>query len=240
MSGRDGPGRSGRGRGRGPPPSGGRGGARGRGRGPPPRGKSFNARDRSSSPPGSNNRSPNRSPPRGGGNEFGTAPKSRAYHSTGTSPPPSGPGGMNRKASTRRKTESEKVTVAIRIRPFKAEEQGQPAAFVVEPDAKAVLELNSETGGVDTMWNFDHVFDQHTSTRELYEDTGVTVVDRAMEGYNGTVFAYGGFWGIHPSMWSRRRNSAPPASPIECSSTLPSPLLLFLRQAKRRPERPSR
>ncbi len=41
------------------------------------------------------------------------------------------------------------------------------------------------------MWNYDHVFDQHVSTRELYEDTGVTVVERAMEGYNGTVFAYG-------------------------------------------------
>ena len=44
--------------------------------------------------------------------------------------------------------------MAVRIRPFKAEEQGQPPAFVVESDAKAVLELNPDTGAVDQMWNF--------------------------------------------------------------------------------------
>ena len=117
-------------------------------------------------------------------------------------------------------TESEKVAVAVRIRPFKAEEQGQPPAFVVESDAKAVLELNPDTGAVDQMWNFDHVFDQNASTDELFEETGVSVVERAMEGYNGTVFAYG----TNPRAWCIRvRHASSATRSVHHTSNINSP-----------------
>ncbi|XP_070362562.1 centromere-associated protein E-like, partial [Equus asinus] len=40
-------------------------------------------------------------------------------------------------------------------------------------------------------FNFDRVFDSDESTKNVYEEIAVPIIDSAIQGYNGTVFAYG-------------------------------------------------
>jgi len=40
-------------------------------------------------------------------------------------------------------------------------------------------------------FGFDDIFDQPTEQRDLYLEVGRPVVERALEGFNGTIFAYG-------------------------------------------------
>ena len=40
-------------------------------------------------------------------------------------------------------------------------------------------------------FNFDRVFDQNSKQVDVYDYTARSVVDSVLEGFNGTVFAYG-------------------------------------------------
>ncbi|KAF0752061.1 hypothetical protein AaE_006173, partial [Aphanomyces astaci] len=40
-------------------------------------------------------------------------------------------------------------------------------------------------------FSFDHVYDQHSTQRAVYENTAKAVVESSLEGYNATIFAYG-------------------------------------------------
>ena len=40
-------------------------------------------------------------------------------------------------------------------------------------------------------FTFDGVFDQNISQEDIYERTAAPIVENVLEGYNGTVFAYG-------------------------------------------------
>jgi len=41
------------------------------------------------------------------------------------------------------------------------------------------------------MWSFDAVFDETDGTGNVYEQLGRPIVEMAIEGFNGTIFAYG-------------------------------------------------
>ena len=81
---------------------------------------------------------------------------------------------------------SEKVQVAIRWRPLLRREQGVLEDWVVHPTS---VVLNSEHG--EKEWTFDKVFDEHQQSNDVYEHIVKPIVDKAIKGYNGTVFAYG-------------------------------------------------
>ncbi|XP_014389799.1 PREDICTED: centromere-associated protein E [Myotis brandtii] len=40
-------------------------------------------------------------------------------------------------------------------------------------------------------FNFDRVFDSNETTKDVYEEIAVPIIDSAIQGYNGTIFAYG-------------------------------------------------
>ena len=40
-------------------------------------------------------------------------------------------------------------------------------------------------------WSFDHVFDQTATTEEVYAEVGQGIVERGLQGFNATLFAYG-------------------------------------------------
>ncbi len=40
-------------------------------------------------------------------------------------------------------------------------------------------------------FTFDSVYDSTSTQREIYDRTAAPIVDCVMEGYNGTIFAYG-------------------------------------------------
>ncbi|XP_059578334.1 centromere-associated protein E isoform X3 [Alligator mississippiensis] len=81
------------------------------------------------------------------------------------------------------------VTVCVRVRPLIASENGAL-------QEKAQLHWQSENctvSQVDGMKSFiyDRVFHSHDSTEKVYEGVAVPIIKSAVQGYNGTIFAYG-------------------------------------------------
>ncbi|KAH6789395.1 Kinesin motor family protein [Perilla frutescens var. frutescens] len=82
----------------------------------------------------------------------------------------------------------ESISVTIRFRPLSEREyqRGDEIAWYADGDKIARNEYNPMTA-----YAFDRVFGPDTITEEVYEVAARPVVKSAMEGINGTVFAYG-------------------------------------------------
>ncbi|XP_077249754.1 P-loop containing nucleoside triphosphate hydrolases superfamily protein [Tasmannia lanceolata] len=82
----------------------------------------------------------------------------------------------------------ENVTVTVRFRPLSAREinKGDEIAWYADGDFTVRNEYNASIG-----YGFDRVFGPATTTRHVYDVAAQHVVSGAMEGINGTVFAYG-------------------------------------------------
>ncbi|KAL8540178.1 hypothetical protein ACS0TY_001670 [Phlomoides rotata] len=81
------------------------------------------------------------------------------------------------------------ISVTIRLRPLSEREyhKGDEIAWYADGDKITVRnEYNPMTA-----YAFDRVFEPHTITQEVYEVAARPVVKAAMDGVNGTVFAYG-------------------------------------------------
>jgi kinesin family protein 3/17 len=50
---------------------------------------------------------------------------------------------------------------------------------------------HDDLGGFEKEFSFDYVFGPSSGQQQLYECAGANVVERVMEGFNGTIFAYG-------------------------------------------------
>ncbi|KAA8538436.1 hypothetical protein F0562_028018 [Nyssa sinensis] len=82
----------------------------------------------------------------------------------------------------------ENVTVTVRFRPLSAREinKGDEIAWYADGDYTVRNEYNPSIA-----YGFDRVFGPATTTRHVYDVAAQQVVSGAMEGINGTVFAYG-------------------------------------------------
>lgn len=80
------------------------------------------------------------------------------------------------------------VAVTIRFRPLSTREmqKGDEVAWFPDGDTIVRSEFNHQTA-----YAFDRVFGPATTTRAVYDSAARLVVRGAMEGVNGTVFAYG-------------------------------------------------
>ncbi|KAH1158647.1 hypothetical protein GLYMA_11G112700v4 [Glycine max] len=80
------------------------------------------------------------------------------------------------------------ISVTIRFRPLSEREyqRGDEIAWYADGDKIVRNEYNPATA-----YAFDRVFGPHTNSDEVYEVAAKPVVKAAMEGVNGTVFAYG-------------------------------------------------
>lgn len=80
------------------------------------------------------------------------------------------------------------ISVTIRFRPMSEREyqRGDEIAWYADGDKIVRNEYNPATA-----YAFDRVFGPNTSTQDVYEVAARPVVKAAMEGVNGTVFAYG-------------------------------------------------
>ncbi|KAJ6707930.1 CENTROMERE PROTEIN E [Salix viminalis] len=80
------------------------------------------------------------------------------------------------------------ISVTIRFRPLSEREfqRGDEIAWSADGDKIVRNEYNPATA-----YAFDKVFGPHTASHEVYEVAAKPVVKAAMEGVNGTVFAYG-------------------------------------------------
>ncbi|XVE93713.1 hypothetical protein REPUB_Repub01dG0217900 [Reevesia pubescens] len=80
------------------------------------------------------------------------------------------------------------ISVTIRFRPLNEREfqKGDEIAWYADGDKTVRNEYNPATA-----YAFDRVFGPHSTSQEVYEVAAKPVVKAAMEGVNGTVFAYG-------------------------------------------------
>ncbi|XP_060218809.1 kinesin-like protein KIN-UB [Lycium barbarum] len=86
-----------------------------------------------------------------------------------------------------------RVRVSVRLRPRNAEEMAADADFAdcveQQPELKR-LKLRKNNWDSDT-YEFDEVFTEFASQKRVYEVVAKPVVESVLDGYNGTVMAYG-------------------------------------------------
>jgi len=82
----------------------------------------------------------------------------------------------------------ENVTVTVRFRPLSPREirQGEEIAWYADGDTVVRSEQNPNVA-----YAYDRVFAPTTTTRHVYDVAAQHVISGAMEGVNGTIFAYG-------------------------------------------------
>ncbi|XP_041515601.1 centromere-associated protein E isoform X2 [Microtus oregoni] len=80
------------------------------------------------------------------------------------------------------------VAVCVRVRPLNSreEELGEDAHVYWKTESNTIYQSD---GGKS--FNFDRVFHSNEPTKNVYEEIAVPIINSAIQGYNGTIFAYG-------------------------------------------------
>lgn len=93
---------------------------------------------------------------------------------------------------------AESIKVVFRVRPLNAKEkqQGRRVAAIAH-ETSGVVELrppdpdDAADGAASKTFTFDAVFSERSTQRHVYDVCAAPVVESVLQGYNGTVFAYG-------------------------------------------------
>ncbi|MBA0612860.1 hypothetical protein Godav_013409 [Gossypium davidsonii] len=84
----------------------------------------------------------------------------------------------------------EKICVAVRVRPPICHENSSSTFWGVDDNQISLHKLHgSPISGVS--YTFDHVFDENCSNSDIYELLTKDIIHAAVDGFNGTAFAYG-------------------------------------------------
>ncbi|MCJ8747829.1 hypothetical protein PDJAM_G00157970 [Pangasius djambal] len=90
-------------------------------------------------------------------------------------------------------TEESAVKVCVRVRPLIKREEAdnaEPVQLYWKADKQAIHQIDDD-GNMTKSFSFDRVFSAEESTNQLYNDIAKPLVVSTVEGYNGTIFAYG-------------------------------------------------
>ncbi|XP_013006069.1 centromere-associated protein E isoform X1 [Cavia porcellus] len=84
--------------------------------------------------------------------------------------------------------EAAAVAVCVRVRPLSSreEELGEAPQIYWKTDHNVIYQVDGSKS-----FNFDRVFHSNETTANVYEEIAVPIIDSAIQGYNGTIFAYG-------------------------------------------------
>jgi len=82
----------------------------------------------------------------------------------------------------------ERVRVTCRLRPSKSSEQRDGLEAGGE---KVTLAANERTGQPAKDWSFDSVHGPEGAQQAVYDDVGAPILSAVLQGYNGTILAYG-------------------------------------------------
>lgn len=91
--------------------------------------------------------------------------------------------------------ENESVRVVVRVRPLSRKEQqdGHVIATIADESSGTITCSNPKADLSDPpkSFTFDAVFSVDCKQKSIYDKCGATVVEAVLDGYNGTIFAYG-------------------------------------------------
>nr|XP_040230422.1 kinesin-like protein KIF3A [Anopheles coluzzii] len=91
--------------------------------------------------------------------------------------------------------EIENVRVVVRVRPMDKSELDVGSQNVIKVDKSnrsiTVVKPNANSSEPPKVYYFDNVFGEDSTQIDLYVDTARPIVDKVLEGYNGTILAYG-------------------------------------------------
>ncbi|XP_060082065.1 centromere-associated protein E-like [Ylistrum balloti] len=80
------------------------------------------------------------------------------------------------------------IKVAIRVRPLIGREGGMVNHWTVHEDT---IKPTEAVGKLGTPYTFDRIFDELMTTYDIFEEVCKPIVEGAVQGFNGTIFAYG-------------------------------------------------
>ncbi|XP_010896926.3 kinesin-like protein KIF3B [Esox lucius] len=92
-----------------------------------------------------------------------------------------------------RQKQSETVKVVVRCRPFMREETNNDNILEVNTKLGQITLRNPRASPEELMksFTFDAVYDSESKQGDIYDDTVRPLVDSVLQGFNGTIFAYG-------------------------------------------------
>lgn len=97
--------------------------------------------------------------------------------------------------STTELGEIENVRVVVRVRPLNSKELDAHSKNIIDVDALngeiTIENTNAAHGEPPKVFSFDAVFDTDSTQVDIYNETARPIVDKVLQGYNGTIFAYG-------------------------------------------------
>jgi hypothetical protein len=88
----------------------------------------------------------------------------------------------------------EAVKVVVRSRPFNSKEITEERQGIVDMDInlnQVSIRNPKEPESEPKRFTFDAVYDENSTQRAVYDETGYPLVEAVLSGYNGTMFAYG-------------------------------------------------
>ena len=54
-----------------------------------------------------------------------------------------------------------------------------------------LIAVQDQSSAIQNNFNFDRVFDMQSTQKEVYDVAAKPIIDSVLEGFNGTIFAYG-------------------------------------------------
>ena len=95
-------------------------------------------------------------------------------------------------APSKKAGKSECIRVIIRCRPMSKDEMRDGRECVVEMNPnKGEILLRSTPEDVPKQFTFDCVYDWNSQQENVFAETAYPIIENVLEGYNGTIFAYG-------------------------------------------------
>ena len=87
--------------------------------------------------------------------------------------------------------EDTNVRVAVRCRPFNSKEKANGEESCVQINSEQVILINPAGHNEEHSFAFDIVFDEDSRQESVWTKVGEPILEKAFNGFNGTIFAYG-------------------------------------------------
>ncbi len=87
--------------------------------------------------------------------------------------------------------EDTNVRVAVRCRPFNGKEKANGEVSCVKVLSDKIILTNPSGNGEEHGFGFDLIIQEDATQESVWLKVGVPILNKALSGYNGTIFAYG-------------------------------------------------